>query len=113
MSEEPATIFGRRRIGCLDELRGDMTCQFIPPYLLQHLATRAADPAIGSCGARTLALDGRLRARRELAPRQSIVGVDGDEARVIHTAANTETLPGTVARSVGDPAVGDAAIDEA
>ena len=90
-----------------------MTCQFIPPYLLQHLATAADDPAAGACGARTLDLDGRLRAQREFAPRQSIVAVAGDDARVIHTAANTETLPGTVARSVGDPAVGDAAVDEA
>jgi len=90
-----------------------MTCRFIPPYLLQHLATAAVDPAAGACGARTLDLDGRLRAQREFAPRQSIVAVAGDDARVIHTAANTETLPGTVARSVGDPAVGDAAVDEA
>ena len=90
-----------------------MTCHFIPPYLLQHLATGAADPAAGACGARTLALDERLRAQRELAPPQLVVAADGDDARVIHTAANTETLPGTVARSLGDPAVGDAAVDEA
>ena len=90
-----------------------MTCRFIPPYLLQHLATAAHDPVTGACGARTLNLDGRLRARREFAPRQSIVAVNGDEARVIHTAANTENLPGTVARSLGDAAVGDAAVDEA
>ncbi len=90
-----------------------MTCHFIPPYLLEHLATGAADPAAGACGARTLALDERLRAQRELAPPQLVVAADGDDARVIHTAANTETLPGTVARSLGDPAVGDAAVDEA
>ena len=90
-----------------------MTCHFIPPYLLQHLATAADDPAAGACGARTLALDARLRAQREFAPRQLVVAAAGDDARVIHTAANTETLPGTVARSVGDPAVGDAAVDEA
>ena len=90
-----------------------MTCHFIPPYLLKHLATGATDPAAGACGARTLALDARLRAERELAPPELVVAADGDDARVIHTAANTETLPGTVARSLGDPPVGDAAVDEA
>ncbi len=42
-----------------------------------------------------------------------IAPAEGDGGRVIHTAGNTETLPGTVARSEGDPAVGDAAVDEA
>ena len=37
----------------------------------------------------------------------------GAGGRIIHTANNTETLPGEVARSDGDPPVGDAAVDEA
>ena len=90
-----------------------MICHFVPPYLLQHLAENATDPAIATCGTRTLALDGLLRARRELAVENVIAPADKDGGRVIHTAGNTETLPGTVARSEGDPAVGDAAVDEA
>jgi Zn-dependent metalloprotease len=34
-------------------------------------------------------------------------------SRVVHSANNTETLPGEVVRSDGDPAVGDLAVDEA
>ena len=90
-----------------------MTCHFIPPYLLQQLATAAYDPATAACGARTLLIDSRLRPRRELAILEPISTAAGDGARVIHTAGNTETLPGTVARSDGDPRRGDAAVDEA
>jgi Zn-dependent metalloprotease len=37
----------------------------------------------------------------------------GAKTRVVHTADNTESLPGEVVRSDGDPAVGDPAVDEA
>ena len=41
------------------------------------------------------------------------VAVDEGDRWVIHSAGNEETLPGTVARSEGDGAVGDLAVDEA
>jgi len=37
----------------------------------------------------------------------------GTSTRVVHTANNTETLPGDVVRRDGDPPVGDLAVDEA
>jgi Zn-dependent metalloprotease len=37
----------------------------------------------------------------------------GASSRVVHSANNTETLPGEVVRSDGDPPVGDLAVDEA
>ena len=92
-----------------------MRCHFIPPYLLRRIVAGAEDRRAGRCGEATLALDGRLRAAREAAR-----GPDGRRrpgrsgtARIIHTANNTETLPGEVARSDGDPPVGDPAVDEA
>jgi len=37
----------------------------------------------------------------------------GASSRIVHSANNTETLPGEVVRSDGDPPVGDLAVDEA
>ncbi|GAA1849562.1 protealysin inhibitor emfourin [Microlunatus capsulatus] len=94
-----------------------MTCTFIPPYLLDHLATAAADTPAGAFGRSTLVLDQRLREQRlqpALLPRVATVraGVVA-ERRVVHSAGGTETLPGTPVRSDDDPASGDAAVDEA
>ncbi|SDT30785.1 Thermolysin metallopeptidase, catalytic domain [Friedmanniella luteola] len=94
-----------------------MTCYFIPPYLLDHLASTAADTAAGAFGRSTLALDQRLREQRTRPtplPRAPRVRVDAStERRVVHSAGGTETLPGTPVRSDDDPASGDAAVDEA
>jgi Thermolysin metallopeptidase, alpha-helical domain/Thermolysin metallopeptidase, catalytic domain len=93
-------------------------CSFIPPYLLRRLARHTVLGRASSIGEHTLALDEVLRARREDPPsgaaRSAGVGVGaGSGTRVVHTAANTETLPGEVARTDGDPATGDPAVDEA
>jgi hypothetical protein len=91
-------------------------CTFIPPYLLRRLA-ETDDEAIRSSGRSTLATDAELRARRAVATRQPAPpgGEEqaGEEIRVIHTADNTETLPGRRMRADGDPVSGDAAVDEA
>ncbi|CAA9325612.1 MAG: putative metalloprotease [uncultured Friedmanniella sp.] len=94
-----------------------MTCHFIPPYLLDHLATAAVDSPAGAIGRSTLVLDQRLREQRSrpaVLPRVRSVraGVPA-ERRVVHSAGGTETLPGTPVRSDDDPATGDAAVDEA
>ena len=66
---EPATIFGRRRIRVPRGARGDMTCHFILAVPAESTWRRApADPAAGACGASTLALDARLRARTRACP---------------------------------------------
>ena len=91
-----------------------MRCHFIPPYLLRRIVAGAEDRRAGRCGEVTLAIDSRLRAAREAA-RARMVGVApaGAGGRIIHSANNTEILPGEVARSDGDPPVGDPAVDEA
>jgi len=90
-----------------------MTCEFIPPYLLRHLLD---DPALGAAAAQTLAIDARFRARREVpipAPHPTGAVGAGAPLRVIHSAANSEDLPGQPVRSDGEPSRGDPAVDEA
>ena len=91
-----------------------MSCTFVPPYLLQRVALRAGTRHASDSGRETLQVDDRLRARRESPPGQMAAPpLPGTKTRVVHTANNTESLPGEVVRSDGDPPVGDAAVDEA
>ncbi|MFC4787193.1 M4 family metallopeptidase [Nocardioides sp. MAHUQ-72] len=87
-------------------------CQFVPPYLLEHLA--GADPAAADPCRATLVVDARLRTTRLAPPttQQAMVAPSGP-AWTVHTAANTSTLPGTAVRSAGEPESGHAAVDEA
>jgi Thermolysin metallopeptidase, alpha-helical domain/Thermolysin metallopeptidase, catalytic domain len=91
-----------------------MSCTFVPPYLLQRVARRAGTRHASSSGRGTLQVDDRLRARREARPPEMAAPrLPGTTTRVVHSANNTETLPGEVVRSDGDPPVGDLAIEEA
>lgn len=83
-----------------------MTCQFIPPYLLERLAASEVEPA------ETLLIDAGIRSARleGLPPAATLVA---DAAWTVHTANNGSALPGTPVRSYGDPESGDAAVDEA
>ena len=83
-------------------------CTFVPPYLLERIAASTHD-ASEACR-RTLRLDSGVRAVRTTlaAPARQ-----GDAAWVVDTAANGSALPGTLVRSAGGPATGDAAVDEA
>jgi Zn-dependent metalloprotease len=91
-----------------------MSCTFVPPYLLQRIALRAGTRHASASGRETLQVDDRLRARRESPPGyMAAPPLPGTKTRVVHTANNTESLPGEVVRSDGDPPVGDLAVDEA
>jgi Zn-dependent metalloprotease len=91
-----------------------MCCTFVPPYLLQRVALWAGTRHASDSGRETLQVDDRLRARRESpAGEMAAPRLPGTKKRVVHTANNTESLPGEVVRSNGDPAVGDPAVDEA
>jgi hypothetical protein len=93
---------------------GAMTCSFVPPYLLQRIALWGGTRRASDSGRETLQVDDRLRARRDIRPPEMAAPrLPGLATRVVHTANNTETLPGEVARSDGDPPVGDLAVDEA
>jgi len=91
-----------------------VSCTFVPPYLLQRVARRAGTRHACASGRETLQVDDRLRARREARPPEMAAPtLPAASSRVVHSANNTETLPGEVVRSDGDPAVGDLAVDEA
>jgi hypothetical protein len=91
-----------------------MSCTFVPPYLLQRVARRAGTRHASASGRETLQVDDRLRARREARPPEMAApSLPGASSRVVHSANNTETLPGAVVRGNGDPPVGDLAVDEA
>jgi Zn-dependent metalloprotease len=91
-----------------------MCCTFVPPYLLQRVALWAGTRHASDSGRETLQVDDRLRARRESpAGEMAAPPLPGTKKRVVHTANNTESLPGELVRSNGDPAVGDPAVDEA
>jgi hypothetical protein len=93
-------------------------CHFIPPYLLQKIATSHVDVEVSRCGHSTLAIDEQLRTRRT-SPPPVIEGaapahaVSGEDAWVVYTAANGSALPGSPVRSAGEPSSGDVAVDEA
>ena len=91
-----------------------MSCTFVPPYLLQRIAVRAGTRHASASGRETLQVDDRLRARRESPPgHMAAPRLPGTKTRVVHSANQTESLPGEVVRSDGDPPVGDLAVDEA
>jgi hypothetical protein len=91
-----------------------MSCMFVPPYLLQRVALWAGTRHASASGRETLQVDDRLRARREVPPPElAAPRVPGVRTRVVHTANNTETLPGEPVRTDGDSPSGDQAVDEA
>jgi Zn-dependent metalloprotease len=89
------------------------TCHFVPPYVMRELArTGTLDPAyVDGC----LRIDHELRDRRD-ARRAALVQVAPRETGsrwTVHTAGNSETLPGEPVRREGEPESGDEAVDEA
>jgi Thermolysin metallopeptidase, alpha-helical domain/Thermolysin metallopeptidase, catalytic domain len=91
-------------------------CSFVPPYLLRRLALSVLGRSSG-VGQHTLELDRRLRSRREESPArarpQAATAGSATASRLVHTADHTETLPGVLVRTDGDPPTGDQAVDEA
>ncbi|NYD57646.1 hypothetical protein BKA08_001884 [Nocardioides marinisabuli] len=77
---------------------------FVPPYLQRALGYDA-----------TLAVDEALRSARLAgpSPAATLITTPGAPAWTVHDAGSTTTLPGRPVRAAGEPAVGDAAVDEA
>jgi Zn-dependent metalloprotease len=85
-------------------------CTFVPPFLLERIA--ATDSAAAEHSRATLVRDQEFRAARQSAVPPPAPGATA-AAWVVDTAGNGSTLPGTVVRSAGQPASGDASVDEA
>jgi len=80
----------------------DRPCRFVPPYLLRRVAPESLLVDQAHRGHRTaLQLEGRS------------IAAPGGPAWTVHTAAHDTTLPGRAVRAAGQPATGDAAVDEA
>ena len=91
-------------------------CQFVPPWLLERLAepgdraTMTADP-VAQAVAETLRTDAEIRAARAKAPVATRRTTKA--AWAVYTAASTQTLPGKLMRTAGDPDSTDPAVNEA
>lgn len=94
------------------------TPRLLPPYLLDRLASRAAEP-VRSRALNTLQLDDALRTVRTSA---SAAGPSasrrnpsarGRSDRSIHTAGQSTELPGQLVRAEGQLPTGEVAVDEA
>jgi Zn-dependent metalloprotease len=89
----------------------------IPPYLLDQIA-RNGSKLQREAALRTRAKDATFRSLR-MAARPSRASAPlaatalAGKRRSIYTAAGSEVLPGTLVRGEGQPASGDAAVDEA
>jgi Zn-dependent metalloprotease len=92
--------------------RSPLLC-IVPPHILEALA-RAAEPGVRAWALEALDVDTAIRREREAAPpspREPAPRPHLD--RSVHDAHNLGTLPGSLVRSEGGPATGDAAVDEA
>ena len=89
-------------------------CTLVPPYILQAVA-KHADPAVRDAAIATLGLDRTFAVNRILTgpPTRTAAAVAARLDRLLHDAGGEEDLPGRVVRREGEPATGDAAVDEA
>ncbi len=87
----------------------------VPPHILREIAERGTQ-AQRQEALRTLQMSHQLRSQRqvltEVAALFAPAAAPGKQ-RTIHDAQNGTNLPGQVVRNEGDPATGDAAVDEA
>ena len=85
-------------------------CHFIPPYLLERLASSHPDAQVCEWCRRTLELDTAIRAARDTAQPPAPTAGGGF---AVYTANNGSALPGDEVRAKGAPATGEEATDEA
>ena len=91
-------------------------CGIVPPHILEHLRAHAGDPAVRAAAARSLALDVRHRARRQLPSGPGRFLAEPPSAgprRTVSDDARTEDLPGRTVRTEGAPPVADPTVDRA
>ncbi|WP_024645352.1 M4 family metallopeptidase [Pseudomonas syringae] len=95
--------------------RDPLQC-FIPPYMLERMAlspkTLVSARAIANLTSSSAFLASRLSART-MPSMHAIKSPEGSKHRMVYDAKGTDDLPGTLARSEGQKASGDKAIDEA
>jgi Zn-dependent metalloprotease len=89
---------------------------FIPPYIMEHMA-QSSEARIRALAITNLASSSAFVAFRTSAQAMPTLltskSPNGGKNRLVYDAKGTNTLPGTLARSEGKRATGDAAINEA
>jgi hypothetical protein len=95
--------------------RHPLHCQFVPPWLLEQIASNAPRAmtvdTLTEAVAETLRTDAEIRAARRASAKRPPRAVRA--AWAVYTAASTQNLPGTLVRTAGDPASRDVAVNEA
>ncbi|HEY6865806.1 MAG TPA: M4 family metallopeptidase [Candidatus Eisenbacteria bacterium] len=93
--------------------RSPVLC-IVPPHMLKHLA-RTESPELSGWALHTLSLSERLRGTRTVLGPIAPLAVTpaGAKRRAVYDARHTETLPGRLVRSEGDPPKSDPAVNEA
>jgi len=104
-----------------------LTCQvghhhsifcILPPHVLREIARRG-NPAQRNAALKALALDGTMRTQRVTfqllagMPSPAATGAAAHVHRTIYNANHTQTLPGTLVRSEGQPPAADLPVNEA
>ena len=101
---------------CVRQQRNPIFC-LIPPYMLDQIA-RNGDKAQREIALRTRAKDSTFRSLRMVAvpargAAHMALAMGADKRRSIYSAEGSDSLPGKLIRGEGQPASGDAAVDEA
>ncbi|PHN30505.1 M4 family metallopeptidase [Pseudomonas sp. ICMP 460] len=101
---------------CVRHPRNPVFC-LIPPYILEQIM-RNGDKAQREIALRTRAKDSTFRSLRMAAvpakgQARMLLAAGASKRRSIYSADGSEALPGTLMRGEGQPAKGDAAVDEA
>lgn len=97
---------------------GNFIRNIIPPFILESIAKNGTQ-AQRALAQQTLVIDEQIRLQRmaRLEAQAKSGRVQGTGAprknRLIYTAANSNTLPGTLVRSEGKPDIGDVTVNEA
>src|SRR4051794_13628738 len=102
---------------CSTGRRHSIFC-ILPPHVLREIA-RNGNTAQRNAALDTLALDGTLRTQRVtyqlmgVAAGPSVTAAPAQVHRTVNTANNAQSLPGTLVRAEGHPAVSDVSVNEA
>lgn len=90
-------------------------CGVVPPYIHEHMALHGSARTRRNAMS-ALSVDTTVRAERlitDLSVEPTAPKTTGKGERRVHSADNTDEIPGELVRSEGDPPTSDAAVDEA
>jgi Zn-dependent metalloprotease len=87
-------------------------CYIIPPHILKHMASNP-DAKLRAAARATILASRGFHEQRQIFGVLNIALGTGGLRRTIYDARKDSTLPGTVVRSEGNPAVSDATVNEA